>query len=119
MPSCANARVIAFGSAVSDFWTPAGFMAIGLKTEAGANLVMADIQKDLVEQAAHGLSGTNKRVLPRRIASAVAIPSPMPEAAPVTIAVLPEMSFICEVPSAFGDGLQFQKPSRRVRRKRV
>jgi hypothetical protein len=25
----------------------------------------------------------------------------MPEAAPVTIAVLPEMSFICEVPSAF------------------
>ena len=35
--------------------------------EAGANVVMADIQKDLVEQAAHGLSGTNKRVLPLRI----------------------------------------------------
>jgi hypothetical protein len=32
------------------------------------------------------------------LASAVAMPSPMPEAAPVTIAVLPEMSFICEVP---------------------
>ena len=28
---------------------------------------MADIQKDLVEQAAHGFSGTNKRVLPLRI----------------------------------------------------
>src|SRR5690242_17965388 len=33
-------------------------------------------------------------------ASAVAMPSPMPEAAPVMIAVLPEMSFICEVPSS-------------------
>src|SRR5215470_8002213 len=32
--------------------------------EAGANVVMADIQKDIVEQAAHGLSGTNKRVMP-------------------------------------------------------
>ena len=28
--------------------------------EAGANVVMADIHKDAVEQAAHGLSGTNK-----------------------------------------------------------
>src|ERR1700751_2549414 len=28
---------------------------------------MADIQKDAVEQAAHGLSGTNKRVMPVRI----------------------------------------------------
>jgi NAD(P)-dependent dehydrogenase (short-subunit alcohol dehydrogenase family) len=28
---------------------------------------MADIQKDAVEQAAHGLSGTNKRVMPMRI----------------------------------------------------
>jgi hypothetical protein len=37
----------------------------------------------------------------------------MRDAAPVTIAVLLEMSFICEVPSAFVDGLQFQKPSRR------
>src|SRR4051812_16158335 len=35
--------------------------------EAGANVVMADIQKDAVEQAAHGLSGTNKRVMPIRI----------------------------------------------------
>jgi NAD(P)-dependent dehydrogenase (short-subunit alcohol dehydrogenase family) len=34
--------------------------------EAGANVVMADIQKTAVEQAAHGLSGTNKRVLPVR-----------------------------------------------------
>jgi len=30
-------------------------------------VVMADIQKDAVEQAAHGLSGTNKRVMPVRI----------------------------------------------------
>jgi NAD(P)-dependent dehydrogenase (short-subunit alcohol dehydrogenase family) len=29
--------------------------------EALANVVMADIQKDAVEQAAHALSGTNKR----------------------------------------------------------
>jgi len=35
--------------------------------EAGANVVMADIRKDAVEQAAHGLSGTNKRVMPVRI----------------------------------------------------
>ncbi len=35
--------------------------------EAGANVVMADIQKEAVEQAAHGLSGTNKRVMPVRI----------------------------------------------------
>ena len=35
--------------------------------EAGANVVMADIQKDAVEQAAHGLSGTNKQVMPVRI----------------------------------------------------
>jgi NAD(P)-dependent dehydrogenase (short-subunit alcohol dehydrogenase family) len=35
--------------------------------EAGANVVMADIQKDAIEQAAHGLSGTNKRVMPVRI----------------------------------------------------
>src|SRR5215471_8145462 len=35
--------------------------------EAGANVVMADIQKDAVEQAAHALSGTNKRVMPVRI----------------------------------------------------
>ena len=30
-------------------------------------MVMADIQKDAVEEAAHGLSGTNKRVLPVQI----------------------------------------------------
>src|SRR5204863_9326613 len=35
--------------------------------EAGANVVMADIQKEAVEAAAHGLSGTNKRVMPVRI----------------------------------------------------
>lgn len=35
--------------------------------EAGASVVMADIQKDRVEEAAHGLSGTNKRVMPVRI----------------------------------------------------
>src|SRR3979490_2331035 len=35
--------------------------------EAGANVVMADIQKDAVQQAAHQLSGTNKQVLPVRI----------------------------------------------------
>ena len=45
-------------------------IGLGIATalaEAGANVVMADIQKDLVEQAAHRLSGTNKRVLPLRI----------------------------------------------------
>src|SRR6516225_6878207 len=45
-------------------------IGLGIATalaEAGANVVMADIQKDLIEQAAHGLSGTNKRVLPVRI----------------------------------------------------
>ena len=45
-------------------------IGLGIATalaEAGANVVMADIQKDIVEQAAHGLSGTNKRVLPVRI----------------------------------------------------
>jgi NAD(P)-dependent dehydrogenase (short-subunit alcohol dehydrogenase family) len=35
--------------------------------ENGANVVMADIQKDAVEAAAHALSGTNKQVLPVRI----------------------------------------------------
>ena len=42
-------------------------IGLGIATalaEAGANVVMADIQKDAVEQAAHGLSGTNKRVMP-------------------------------------------------------
>src|ERR1700712_5709866 len=45
-------------------------IGLGIATalaEAGANVVMADIQKDAVEQAAHSLSGTNKRVLPIRI----------------------------------------------------
>jgi NAD(P)-dependent dehydrogenase (short-subunit alcohol dehydrogenase family) len=45
-------------------------IGLGIATalaEAGANVVMADIQKDMVEQAAHALSGTNKRVLPVRI----------------------------------------------------
>jgi NAD(P)-dependent dehydrogenase (short-subunit alcohol dehydrogenase family) len=34
---------------------------------ADIQVVMADIQKDAVEQAVHGLSGTNKRVMPVRI----------------------------------------------------
>ena len=45
-------------------------IGLGIATalaEAGANVVMAEIQKDAVEQAAHGLSGTNKRVMPVRI----------------------------------------------------
>ena len=45
-------------------------IGLGIATalaEAGANVVMADIQKDMVEEAAHDLSGTNKRVMPVRI----------------------------------------------------
>src|ERR1700760_985480 len=45
-------------------------IGLGIATalaEAGANVVLADIQKDAVVQAAHGLSGTNKRVMPLRI----------------------------------------------------
>lgn len=45
-------------------------IGLGIATalaEAGANVVMADIQKDAVEAAAHGLSGTNKQVHPVRI----------------------------------------------------
>jgi NAD(P)-dependent dehydrogenase (short-subunit alcohol dehydrogenase family) len=45
-------------------------IGLGIATalaEAGANVVLADIQKDAVEQAAHGLSGTNKQVMPVRI----------------------------------------------------
>jgi len=45
-------------------------IGLGIATalaEAGANVVMADIQKAAVEEAAHGLSGTNKRVMPLRI----------------------------------------------------
>jgi len=45
-------------------------IGLGIATalaESGANVVMADIQKDAVEQAAHRLSGTNKRVMPVRI----------------------------------------------------
>jgi NAD(P)-dependent dehydrogenase (short-subunit alcohol dehydrogenase family) len=45
-------------------------IGLGIATalaEAGANVVMADIQMDMLEQAAHGLSGTNKRVMPVRI----------------------------------------------------
>ena len=41
-------------------------IGLGIATalaEAGANVVMADIQKEAVERAAHGLSGTNKRVM--------------------------------------------------------
>src|SRR3979411_3325953 len=45
-------------------------IGLGIATalaEAGANVVMADIQKAAVEEAAHGLSGTNKRVMPVRV----------------------------------------------------
>jgi NAD(P)-dependent dehydrogenase (short-subunit alcohol dehydrogenase family) len=45
-------------------------IGLGIATalaEAGANVVLADIQKDAVEEAAHGLSGTNKRVMPVRL----------------------------------------------------
>jgi NAD(P)-dependent dehydrogenase (short-subunit alcohol dehydrogenase family) len=35
--------------------------------EAGANVVMADIQKDALDAAAHSLSGTNKCVMPVQI----------------------------------------------------
>ncbi|HTI83136.1 MAG TPA: SDR family NAD(P)-dependent oxidoreductase [Acetobacteraceae bacterium] len=45
-------------------------IGLGIATalaEQGANVVMADIQKDTVEQAAHTLTGTNKRVMPVRI----------------------------------------------------
>ena len=45
-------------------------IGLGIATalaEAGANVVMADIQKDAVEVAARRLSGTNKRVMPVRI----------------------------------------------------
>jgi NAD(P)-dependent dehydrogenase (short-subunit alcohol dehydrogenase family) len=45
-------------------------IGLGIATalaEAGANVVMADIQKDAVEQATHGLSGTNKQVMPVQI----------------------------------------------------
>jgi NAD(P)-dependent dehydrogenase (short-subunit alcohol dehydrogenase family) len=45
-------------------------IGLGIATalaEAGANVVLADIRKDGVEQAAHALSGTNKRVMPVRI----------------------------------------------------
>jgi NAD(P)-dependent dehydrogenase (short-subunit alcohol dehydrogenase family) len=45
-------------------------IGLGIATalaEAGANVVMADIQKDAVERAAHALSGTNKQVMPVRI----------------------------------------------------
>jgi NAD(P)-dependent dehydrogenase (short-subunit alcohol dehydrogenase family) len=45
-------------------------IGLGIATalaEAGANVVIADIQKEAVEEAAHRLSGTNKRVMPVRI----------------------------------------------------
>src|SRR6202030_2237980 len=45
-------------------------IGLGIATalaESGANVAMADIQKGAVEQAAHGLSGTNKQVMPVRI----------------------------------------------------
>src|ERR1041384_4675505 len=44
-----------------------GFGIATALAEGGANVVMADIQKEAVEQAAHNLSGTNKRVMPVRV----------------------------------------------------
>jgi hypothetical protein len=68
------------GSYLSDFHARAGAdwhhsewdfrNVLGIATalaEAGANVVMADIQKAAVDGAAHGLSGTNKQVMPVRI----------------------------------------------------
>ena len=45
-------------------------IGLGIATalaEEGANVVMADIQKEAVEQAADALSDTNKRVMPVQI----------------------------------------------------
>src|SRR5258708_9546873 len=45
-------------------------IGLGIATalaDAGSNVVMADIQKDAVQEAAYQLSGTNKQVLPVRI----------------------------------------------------
>ncbi|HTZ35900.1 MAG TPA: SDR family NAD(P)-dependent oxidoreductase, partial [Stellaceae bacterium] len=45
-------------------------IGLGIATalaESGANVVMADIQKAAIEDAAHKLSGTNKQVMPVRI----------------------------------------------------
>src|ERR1041384_7286626 len=45
-------------------------IGLGIATalaEAGANVVLADIQKEAVEAAAHALSGTNKQVHPVRL----------------------------------------------------
>jgi NAD(P)-dependent dehydrogenase (short-subunit alcohol dehydrogenase family) len=45
-------------------------IGLGIATalaEAGANVVMADIQETAIEEAAHALSGTNKQVMPVRI----------------------------------------------------
>ena len=41
----------------------ASYFACAHAVPCRARVVMADIQKDAVEQAAHGLSGTNKRVI--------------------------------------------------------
>jgi short-subunit dehydrogenase involved in D-alanine esterification of teichoic acids len=62
LPPCRNIRSIVTGAASG--------IGLGIATtlaEAGANVVMADIEKDAVEQAANQLSGTNKQVLPVRI----------------------------------------------------
>jgi NAD(P)-dependent dehydrogenase (short-subunit alcohol dehydrogenase family) len=45
-------------------------IGLGIATalaEAGANVVIADIQKAAAEEAAHQLSGTNKRVMPLQV----------------------------------------------------
>ena len=55
---------------LADVRHAASGIGLGIATalaEAGANVVMADIEKDAVEQAAHLLSGTNKQALPVRI----------------------------------------------------
>jgi NAD(P)-dependent dehydrogenase (short-subunit alcohol dehydrogenase family) len=60
-------------------------IGLGIATalaETSANVVMADIQKDAVEQAAHGLSGTNKRVMPVK-----SLPTATPISLPITTPV--------------------------------
>src|SRR5690348_1690802 len=65
-----GARMIDISGKTAIVTGAASGIGLGIATalaEAGANVVMADIQKHAVEEAAHGLSGTNKRVMPVRI----------------------------------------------------
>src|ERR1700747_66039 len=75
-PSCSHPRTQK-GTSMNDIsgktaivTGAASGIGLGIATalaEAGANVVLADIQKDMVEQAAHTLSGTNKRVMALRV----------------------------------------------------